>query len=68
MISLLMIALYYQIKISIKFWYKWGLNPRSLIQPSETLSVELTRTHRIRIRVKKSRTLFFFILKESFYL
>ena len=40
-----MIALYHQTKTPISFWCKRGLNPRSLIQPSETLPVELTRTH-----------------------
>ena len=43
--SLLMIAFYYQIKTPIGFWCRRGLNPRSLIQPSKTLPVELTRTH-----------------------
>ena len=42
---LLIIALYYQIKTSINFWYKRGLNPKSLIQLSEILSVKLTGTH-----------------------
>ena len=28
-----------------QFWCRWGLNSRSLIQPSETLPVELTETH-----------------------
>ena len=28
-----------------QFWCRRGLNPRSLIQPSETLPVELTGTH-----------------------
>ena len=27
------------------FWCRWGLNPRSLIQPSETLPVELVGIH-----------------------
>ena len=40
-----MIALYHQTKTLISFWYKRGLNPKSLIQPSETLLIELTRTH-----------------------
>ena len=39
-----MIALYNQTKTPISFWYRWGLNPRSLIQPLETLPVELTET------------------------
>ena len=43
---LLMIALYFQTKTSISFWCKRGLNPRSLIQPLETLPVELIETHR----------------------
>ena len=42
---LLMITFYHQTKISISFWCKRGLNPRFLIQPSETLPVELTGTH-----------------------
>ena len=42
---LLMIAFYYQTKTSISFWYRQGLNLKSFIQPSETLSVELTGTH-----------------------
>ena len=33
--SLLISALYHQIKTPISFWYRRGLNPRSLIQPSE---------------------------------
>ena len=36
-------ALYHQTKIPIGFWYKRGLNPKSLIQPSETLPVALIR-------------------------
>ena len=42
---LLMIALYYQTKTPISFWCRRGLSPRSFIQPSETLPVELTGTH-----------------------
>ena len=37
-----MIALFHQTKTSISFWCRQGLNSRSLIQPSETFSVELT--------------------------
>ena len=50
-----MITLYYQTKTPIGFWYKWRLNPRSLIQPSETLLVELTETHErsFQLRGKK---------------
>ena len=43
--SLLMIAHYHQTKTLISFWCRRGLNPRSLIPPSETLPIELTRTH-----------------------
>ena len=42
---LLMIALYHQTKTPINFWCRRGLNPRSLIQLSETLSIELIGTH-----------------------
>ena len=48
---LLMIALYHQIKTPISFWCRWGLNPRSLIQPLETLPVELTGTHNGREKI-----------------
>ena len=43
--SLLIIGLYHQTKTLISFLYKQKLNHRSLIQLSEILSVELTRTH-----------------------
>ena len=43
--SFLMIVIYHQTKIPISFWCRWGLNLRSLIQPSETLPVELIKTH-----------------------
>lgn len=33
-------------KTSIGFWCRRELNPKSLIQPSEILLVELTRTHK----------------------
>ena len=42
---LLIIALYYQIKIPINFWCRWELNLIFLIQLLETLLVELSRTH-----------------------
>ena len=42
---LLMIALYHQTKTQISFWCRRGLNPKSLIQPLETLPIELTGTH-----------------------
>ena len=35
-------VLYHHIKISIDFWYRWELNPKSFIQSLEILSVELT--------------------------
>ena len=40
-----MIVFYHQTKILISFWCKRGLNLRSLIQPSETLLIDLTETH-----------------------
>ena len=40
-----MIALYYQTKIPISFWCRRELNPRSFIQPSEILPVELIETY-----------------------
>ena len=48
-------ALYHQTKTPIGFWYRRGLNSISLIQPLETLSVELTG--------KPTHGLFFFIGK-----
>ena len=36
---------YHQTKTLIGFWCRWELNPRSLIQPSDTLSIELIGTH-----------------------
>ena len=38
-------ALYHQTKTPIGFWCRWGLNSKSLIQPSKTLPIELTGTH-----------------------
>ena len=38
-------SFFYQTKTPISFWYRRKLNPKSLIQPSETLPVELTGTH-----------------------
>ena len=40
-------ALYYQIKIIIGFWCRRRLDPKFLIQSSETLPVELTGTRKI---------------------
>ena len=42
-----MISLYHRTKTLISFWYKRRLNPRSLIQPLDTLPVKLARTHNI---------------------
>ena len=39
-----MMALYYQTKTLISFWYRRGLNSRSLIQLSKILSIELRKT------------------------
>ena len=49
-----MVTLYHQTKTSIKFWYRWRLNSRSRIQPSESLSVELTRIQKNRLNYKKN--------------
>ena len=43
--QLMMIVLYHQTKTPIGFWCRRKLNPRSLIQLSEILLVELTGTH-----------------------
>ena len=46
-----MVDLCHQTKTLINFWYKRELNPKSLIQPSKillielTLPIDLTRTH-----------------------
>ena len=42
---LLIITYYHQTKTPISFWCRRGLNPRSLIQPSEILPIELTGTY-----------------------
>ena len=42
-------ALYHQTKTLINFWCRWKLNLRSLIQPLETLPIELTKTHKLNI-------------------
>ena len=46
---LLMITLYHQTKTPISFWCRRGLNPRSLIQPSETLPKLINVIHQINI-------------------
>ena len=50
---LLVVVLYHQTKTPISFWCKRGSNPRSLIQPLETLPVELTGTHKRRRELRK---------------
>ena len=40
-------AVYHETKTPIDFWCRQRLNPRSFIQPPNTLLVELTRTHKI---------------------
>ena len=40
-----MIVFYHQTKTPINFWCRWRLNLRSLIQPLETLPIELVETH-----------------------
>ena len=45
------------------------LNLRSLIQPSETLSIELTRTHRaFSNMIEKLTQLFFFLIKNFVFI
>jgi len=39
------VSSYHQTKTPINFWCKWELKPRSLIQLSETLLIELIGTH-----------------------
>ena len=53
-----------------QFRFKWRLNPRSLIQLSETLLVELTETHNhnkilSRKKKKKLNTVLFYLIKLS---
>jgi len=47
-------------KTPISFWCKRGLNLRSFIQPSETLAIELTRTHNMN-------TFFKILVNRQFY-
>ena len=44
-LTFLIKTLYHQTKTPINFWCKQELNLKSLIQPSEILSIELTGTH-----------------------
>ena len=41
----MIIVFYHQTKTPIGFWYRQGLDPRSLIQLLKILPVELTETH-----------------------
>ena len=49
-------ALYHQIKTLIDFWCRRKLNPRSLIQLSEILPIELTETHIYLLKRKEKNT------------
>ena len=53
-----MISYYHQTKTPISFWCRQELNPRSLIQPSETLLIELTGTHALLVVENVECTLF----------
>ena len=69
---LLIIALYHQTKTPISFWCRRGLNPKSLIQPSETLLIKLTGTHihysnLLTLTKKKSQTIAKYILVFSIF-
>ena len=37
-----------------RFWYRRGLNPKSLIQPLKTLPDELTKTHPYFLNILRS--------------
>ena len=68
----LMIAHYHQTKTPISFWCRRGLNPKSLIQPSETLLIKLTGTHihysnLLTLTKKKSQTIAKYILVFSIF-
>ena len=59
-----MIVLYHYIKTPISFWCRRELNPKSLIQPSKTLPIELieTYTHYICLFLNSAKLLIFGIL------
>ena len=57
-----MIVLYHQTKTPISFWYRWGLNLKYFIQPSETLPVELAGTHLLYIILVDLQRYIFFIV------
>ena len=46
------VILYYLTKTLISFYCRRGLNPKSLIQLSETLLVELTETHVLSLKLR----------------
>ena len=48
-----MIVRYHQTKTLISFWCKRKLNSKSLIQPSETLPIELTGIHAYNLIIKQ---------------
>ena len=50
-----MIALNHQTKTPISFWCMRGLNPRSLIQPLETLPVMLIKAHHYNYSIEGMR-------------
>ena len=50
-----MISFYNQTKTPIGFLYKRGLNPRSLIQPLETLPVMLIKAHHYNYSIEGMR-------------
>ena len=47
-----MTALYHQTKTPISFRCRWELNPKFLIQPSETLLIKLIGTHELESYVR----------------
>ena len=68
MASILDDGLYHQTKITIGFWCRWRLNPRFLIQLSETLPVELTGTHNHTISVETILFQFYIITRCVLFL
>ena len=53
-------SFYHQTKTLIGFWCRRGLNPRFVIQPSETLPVELTETHKLNPIKSSCKTLYLY--------
>ena len=52
-------AIYHQTKTPISFWCRREINPKSIIQSSKTLLVELTETH-LEFIIYLLETFFFF--------